>query len=70
VKGAPKDKKISTLMAKLSPTMTPVFNVVTNDAVLSAGRPPPNPNRRDLDHQEDQIPALFFLEGPGSLDIP
>jgi hypothetical protein len=70
VKGAPTDKKISTLMAKLSPTITPVFNVVTNAAVLSAGRPPPNPNRRDLDHQEDQIPALFFLEGRGSLDIP
>jgi hypothetical protein len=72
IKGAPTDRRITTLMSKLSPSIAPIFNVVSQNAVQAAALPPPpaNPLRQELDHWVDPIPALFFLEGRGSVDIP
>jgi hypothetical protein len=72
VKGPPTDRRITALMAKLSPSIAPMFNPTGEGALRAAAVPPPpdNPNRIETDHYTDRIPALFSLEGPGSLNIP
>jgi hypothetical protein len=71
-KGAPTDRRITALMSKLSPSIAPMFNPTSQNALRNAAIPPPpnNPNRTETDHYTVNVPPLFFLEGRGSEDIP
>jgi hypothetical protein len=69
VNGPPKDPEIVSLMAKISPTLVPMYNPTAN-AALAGALSPPSSGRQEARNYSSQIPTLFFFDGPGSEDVP